>query len=69
MAFSSRIVTLPLQAGLDDALAEHVVDVQHVVVLLLRGQRRRGIGGRQEGPGRLVVGARAPGTETSSRSG
>ncbi len=43
------------QARLDDALAEHVVDVQHIVVFLLHRQFGRLACRHLEGPRRLVV--------------
>ena len=46
------------QPGRDDPLAQHVVGVEHVVVSLLRRERRGLLFVGQEGPGRLAVGPR-----------
>lgn len=47
-----------VQRGLDDSLAEDVVEVEKVVVNLLSGERGRSRIFRQEGLRRLVVGVR-----------
>ena len=60
IAFSSRIVTVRCSRVVDDPLAEHVVDVEQLVVALLRGQRRRLLVLREERLDRLGVGALLP---------
>ena len=70
MPFSSRIVTLWCKPRVDDTLARHVREVEHVVELLLCRQRGGGRRVRRSKWARrvrrrLVVAA----TETSSRSG
>ena len=69
MAFSSRIVTVRWRRVVDDALAQHVLHVEHVVVRLLAVSGGRPCGRVEERlrPAEYQVRSLEP--ETSSLSG